>query len=374
MTDNNPNNSGGFINNNGKNPPANRYQQRKKGNGKFFYRKRSPNLQDRNKTGVTETTTQALKRVVKENQMVSVVIPLYNEVESLNELSSKLKQVFDDLQCSWEVIFVDDGSNDGSFDKIRDINRRTNRFKCIKLRKNYGKSAALSVGFRAAKGDIVITMDSDLQDDPNEIPELIGVINSGYDLVSGWKKVRYDPFIKKHTSKIFNYVTSLVSGIRLHDFNCGLKAYKKDVVKSLKVYGEMHRYIPALAYLSGFRVTEKAVKHHARKFGVTKFGANRFLNGFLDLLTVVFTTKFIKKPLHLFGLFGLFSFFAGFVIALYLTVMKVLYNASISNRPLFLAGILFMIVGFQSFSLGLIAEMITKSGHNDEDILIETTL
>src|SRR5690606_9862261 len=176
-----------------------------------------------------------------------------------------------------------DGSTDSSYKKIQEINSKNSRFHCIKFRRNYGKSAALAAGFKEAKGDIVITMDADLQDDPDEIPELIKKLNEGYDLVSGWKKVRYDPFIKKYTSKFFNFVTSKVSGISLHDFNCGLKAYKKDVVKSVQIYGEMHRYVPALAFLAGFKVTEKPVKHHARKYGVTKFGASRFLNGFLDL-------------------------------------------------------------------------------------------
>lgn len=314
------------------------------------------------------------KKLMSPDQMLSVIIPLYNEEESLMELSLSLKKVFDLLRCNYEVIFIDDGSTDSSFEKIKEINKRNSRYHCIKLRRNYGKSAALSIGFKEAKGDIVITMDADLQDDPNEIPELIKEINSGYDLVSGWKKVRYDPFIKRHTSKIFNYFTSKVSGVRLHDFNCGLKAYRKDVVKSVKVYGEMHRYIPALAHLSGFKVKEKVVKHHPRKFGITKFGANRFLNGFFDLLTVAFTSKFIKKPLHLFGTLGILFSVTGFAITLYLTILKFFDNASISNRPLFLVGILLIIVGFQSFSLGLIAEMITKSSHKDEDVFIETTL
>lgn len=305
---------------------------------------------------------------------LSIVIPLYNEEESLQELTQQIKSALDKDISNYEVIFIDDGSSDNSYKIIEEINSNDSRFKCIKLRKNYGKSAALSIGFREAKGDYVITMDADLQDDPREIPEMISILEKGYDLVSGWKKVRYDPFIKKHTSKIFNFVTSKVSGIRLHDFNCGLKAYKKDVVKSLKVYGEMHRYLPALAHLSGFKVTEKVVKHHPRKYGTTKFGANRFLNGFLDLLTVIFTTKFIKKPLHLFGFFGVLSSIIGFFIILYLTLLKFLEGASISNRPLFLVGILFIIVGFQSFSLGLIAEMITRSSHQDEDIYIEKIL
>ena len=307
-------------------------------------------------------------------QTVSVIVPLLNEEESLKELSQKLEAVLGEINSSYEVIFVDDGSTDRSFEKISEIHSSNSRFKCIKFRKNYGKSAALAAGFKAAKGSYVITMDADLQDDPTEIPELIKALQSGYDLVSGWKKVRYDPFIKRNTSKIFNYVTSKLSGIRLHDFNCGLKGYKKDVVKSLKVYGEMHRYLPALAHLSGFKVTEKIVKHHPRKFGKTKYGASRFINGFLDVITVVFTNKYIKKPLHLFGMLGLLSFLSGFLITLYLTYMKFFEGASISNRPLFLVGILFIIIGVQFISLGLIAEMIAKSNAQEEDFLIEKTL
>jgi len=312
--------------------------------------------------------------VVKNNQMISVVIPLYNEEESLKELSFGLEKVFDFLKCNYEVIFIDDGSTDNSFARIKDINRKNQKFHCIKLRRNYGKSAALAKGFKAAKGNIVITMDADLQDDPEEIPDLIKVLNSGFDLVSGWKKIRYDPFIKKHTSKFFNYFTSKLSGIKLHDFNCGLKAYKKDVVKSLNIYGEMHRYIPAIAHLSGFKVTEKTVKHHARKYGVTKFGASRFVNGFLDLLTVVFTNKYMKRPLHFFGSIGIISSFAGFVISLYLIILKFFEGKPLSDRPLFLIGIFLIIVGVQFMSLGLIAEMITKTNIKDDDVLVEITL
>lgn len=343
----------------------------------FFYKKRMQNREgnkDRQNQQDSDLESQELRKLILPEQMLSVVIPLYNEEESLMELSLSLKKVFDLLKCNYEVIFIDDGSTDSSFEKLKEINKRNSRYHCIKLRRNYGKSAALATGFREAKGDIVITMDADLQDDPNEIPELIKVLNSGYDLVSGWKKIRYDPFIKRNTSKIFNYFTSKVSGVRLHDFNCGLKAYRKSVIKSVKVYGEMHRYIPALAHLMGFKVTEKVVKHHPRKFGVTKFGANRFINGFFDLMTVAFTTKFIKKPLHLFGTIGIFFSLAGLLITLYLTIMKFFAGIPISNRPLFLVGILLIIVGFQSFSLGLIAEMITKSAPQDEDIFVETTI
>ena len=317
-----------------------------------------------------------LKRVNQQHQMVSIVIPVYNEDESLMELSFSIKKVFDTLNCNYEVIFVDDGSTDKSYEKIKEIHNKNGKYHCIKFRRNFGKSAALSAGFKAAKGDIVITMDADLQDDPREIPDLIKIINSGYDLVSGWKKVRYDPFIKKHTSKIFNYFTSKVSGIRLHDFNCGLKAYRKEVVKTLKIYGELHRYIPALAHLAGFRVTEKIVKHQPRKYGVTKFGANRFFNGFFDLLTVTFTTKFIKKPLHLFGLLGILSFALGLLLTLFLFVMKTFFTyIPLSSTPVFYVGILLIIVGVQFFSIGLLAEMITRSApQEEENVFIEKSL
>jgi glycosyltransferase involved in cell wall biosynthesis len=317
-----------------------------------------------------------LRKVVLPNQMISVVIPLYNEEESLMELSLSIKRVFDNLRCGYEVILIDDGSTDKSFEKIKEIHNKNGRFHCIKFRRNLGKSAALSAGFKAAKGDIIITMDADLQDDPKEIPELAKIINSGYDLVSGWKKVRYDPFIKRHTSKFFNYVTSKVSGIRLHDFNCGLKAYRKEVIKSIRIYGELHRYIPALAHLAGFKVTEKVVKHQARKFGVTKFGANRFFNGFFDLLTVVFTTKFIKKPLHLFGMLGVLSSVFGFLIMLGLFIVKTFFMyIPLSSTPVFYVGILLVIVGVQFFATGLLAEMITRtSSQDEEDSFIEKSL
>ncbi len=308
------------------------------------------------------------------NKSISVIVPLYNEEESLVELSVSLKKVLDSLRCSWEVYFIDDGSTDASYQKIQEINRVNSRFKCIKFKRNYGKSAALQEGFKAAKGDYVITMDADLQDDPEEIPALIAKLNEGYDLVSGWKKIRHDPFIKKHTSKLFNGVTSKMVGLKLHDYNCGLKAYMKDVVKNVKVYGEMHRYIPALAHLSGFKVTEMVVTHHERKYGSTKFGISRFFNGLFDLVTVLFTTKYIKRPLHLFGFIGVMSFIAGFGILLYLTFMKFIEAVPISGRPLFFVGILFAIVGIQFFSIGLIGEMITKTSVDNDNVIIDKTL
>lgn len=354
---------------------------------RFYYKRKKPiekTTSPENSETKSDTKQSTQKRlpaarhqitnVVRNNQMISVVIPLLNEEESLVELCQKLERVFDSMKCSYEVIFVDDGSTDNSFSRIKEMNRRNNRFRCIRLRRNYGKSAALAKGFKSAKGNIIITMDADLQDDPEEIPELVKVLNSGYDLVSGWKKVRYDPFIKRNTSKLFNYVTSKLSGITLHDFNCGLKAYKKDVVKSVKIYGEMHRYIPAIAYLSGFKVTEKPVKHHSRKYGVTKFGASRFINGFLDLLTVVFTNKYMKRPLHFFGSIGLVTSLVGFIITVYLSIMKIAEGKPLSDRPLFLIGIFLIIVGIQFLSLGLIAEMITKTNLKDDDVLIEEIL
>jgi len=290
------------------------------------------------------------------------------------ELSVTLKKVFNELRCNWEVIFIDDGSTDGSYNKLLEIHRVNNRFKCIKFKRNYGKSAALQEGFKAAKGDYVITMDADLQDDPEEIPALIKKLNEGFDLVSGWKKVRRDPFIKKQTSKLFNLVTSIMVGKRLHDYNCGLKAYVRDVVKNIKVYGEMHRYIPALTHLSGYRVTEIPVTHHERKYGKTKFGVSRFLNGIFDLITVIFTTRYIKRPLHLFGFIGVLSFTCGIGILTYLTVLKFFESTPIEGRPLFFVGILLAIVGAQFFSIGLIGEMITKNSPDNDNVIIDKTL
>lgn len=311
------------------------------------------------------------RRPANNYPLVSVIVPLLNEEDSLQELAQKIENVFSTINYNFEVVFVDDGSTDKSFDVIRNLHRKNPRFHCIKFRRNYGKSAALAKGFRAAKGSIVITMDADLQDDPNEIPELINMINSGYDLVSGWKKVRYDPFIKKYTSRFFNYVTSKLSGIRLHDFNCGLKAYRKEVVKTVRVYGEMHRYIPAIAHLSGFKVTEKVVKHHARKHGKTKFGPGRFLSGFFDVLTLTFTHRFMKKPLHFFGALGMMSSGLGTLISLYLIALKYFEGQSLSDRPLFLGAIFLIIIGVQLFSIGLLAEMMTKYNEKDDDVQIE---
>jgi len=339
---------------------------------KRFYR--PPGSQQRRHLYNQPWKNQQKDRINLANKSVSVVIPLLNEEDSLVELSVALKKVLDALRANWEVIFVDDGSTDKSYSKIQEIHRVNSRFKCIKFKKNYGKSAALQQGFKAAVGDYVITMDADLQDDPEEIPKLIQKIIEGFDLVSGWKKVRKDPFVKKQTSKLFNLVTSIMVGLRLHDFNCGLKAYTKDVVKNIKVYGEMHRYIPALAHLSGYKVTEIPVLHHERKYGKTKFGVSRFINGIFDLITVIFTTQYMKRPLHLFGLIGMLSFLAGFGLLLYLTILKFAESTPISGRPLFFVGILFAIVGVQFFSIGLIGEMITRTSADQEHVIIDKTL
>ena len=297
-----------------------------------------------------------------DNSIISIVIPVYNEEESLPELALQLESELNKVAGNrWEVIFVDDGSTDGSFATIGQIRQRNQRFHCIRFRRNYGKSAALSAGFVEARGVIIITMDADLQDDPKEIPLLIEKLKSCYDLVSGWKKKRRDPITKTIPSKIFNFVTSMMSGIRLHDFNCGLKAYRRDVVKSLKIYGEIYRYIPALAHWEGFRVTEIPVQHHARRYGKSKFGFSRLIKGYLDLLTVLFTTRYFKRPLHFFGTIGSLFSVVGFALDLYLTVEWAMGRTSLSNRPLALFGVALIIVGVQLISMGLLGEMIVKN-------------
>lgn len=295
---------------------------------------------------------------------ISLVIPLYNEEGSLLELYAQIEKIFTDQKISYEIWFVDDGSTDNSLEILKELNRKNKNIKILSFQKNYGKSAALCEGFRNAGGDIVVTMDADLQDDPNEIPRLIEMINSGYDLVSGWKKKRHDPITKTIPSKLFNFATAVLTGIKIHDFNCGLKAYRKKVIKEITVYGELHRYLPVLAHWRGYKVGELVVKHHPRKYGKTKFGARRFLSGFFDLFTVLFLTRYRQKPLHLFGFFGLLSFFAGFLISLYLTILW-LEGKGIGHRPLLFLGVLLIIVGMQSFSIGLIGEMITNSGDDD---------
>ncbi len=297
---------------------------------------------------------------VSNNIDLSIVIPLLNEEESVNELYEKIRLVIGKLNLSFEVCFIDDGSTDGSLDRLKELKQKNPQIKIISFRKNYGKSAALSEGFKLASGNIIITMDADLQDDPEEIPNLIHKIEDGYDMVSGWKKKRNDPLSKTIPSKFFNRITSILTGIKIHDFNCGLKAYRQDVVKEIPVYGELHRYLPVLAHWLGYRVGEIVVRHHARKYGKTKYGIRRFFDGFFDLLTVLFLTRYRQKPMHLFGLLGLITFFLGSSILSYLTILWFM-GPGIGNRPLLFLGILLVIVGMQSFSIGLIGEMITSS-------------
>ncbi len=297
----------------------------------------------------------------EEKRLISIVIPLYNEVESLKELYERIKEVVKANRYSYEIIFVDDGSDDGSLDVLKKLRQNNKNVKIISFRRNYGKSAALAAGFEYAKGDVVITMDADLQDDPYEIPNLLKKLDEGYDLVSGWKKKRYDPITKTIPSRIFNFVVSTLTGIKIHDFNCGLKAYKKTVTQDIKVYGELHRYLPVLAHWAGYKIGEIVVQHHPRKYGKTKFGVSRFLKGFLDLLTVMFTTRYFKRPLHFFGTLGIFIFLFGFGITLYLSLLKIIENISLSNRPLFTVGIMLMIIGIQFISIGLLGEMITRA-------------
>ncbi len=305
---------------------------------------------------------------------LSIVVPLLNEEESLPELEAWIRRVVEKEKYSYEIIMVDDGSTDGSWSVISKLSAANPNIKGIKFRRNYGKSAALNSGFQAAKGEVVITMDADLQDSPDEIPELHRMITKEkYDLVSGWKKKRHDPLSKTIPSKLYNNVVRRMSGIKLHDFNCGLKAYRNPVVKSIEVYGEMHRYIPLLAKWAGFgRIGEKEVIHRARKYGQTKFGMSRLITGFLDLLSIFFVGKFGKKPMHFFGALGTLSFLAGFGILTFLSVKKLIYHEfGIAERPLFFFGILTLIIGTQLFVTGFLAELVSRNGADRNKYLIE---
>ncbi|TNF47384.1 MAG: glycosyltransferase [Bacteroidetes bacterium] len=310
---------------------------------------------------------------------ISVVVPLFNEVESLPELHAWIKRVMDGNSFSYEVVFVDDGSKDGSWGVIQELHEGDHNVKGIKFQRNYGKSAALQKGFEIATGDVVITMDADLQDSPDEIPELYRMImEEDYDVVSGWKKKRYDPITKTIPTKLYNWAARRLTGIHLHDFNCGLKAYKNVVVKSIEIYGDMHRYIPPLAKFAGFnKIGEKVVIHQARKYGKTKFGLNRFLNGPLDLLTVVFMGKFGKKPMHLFGAIGTLMFFVGFGFSFYIGIDKLFFDRSaklIAQRTEFYIALSAMIMGVQFFLAGFIAELIGRNSSTRNVYLIEKTL
>ena len=305
---------------------------------------------------------------------ISVVIPLLNEDESLPELAAWIETVMQSGSYSWEVIFVDDGSSDNSWKIIEELASRNPKFRGIKFRRNYGKAAALNVAFQEASGDVVITMDADLQDSPEEIPELYRMIKQeGFDLVSGWKKKRHDPVSKTIPTKFYNWFARRMSGIRLHDFNCGLKAYRNSVVRSIEVYGDMHRYIPFLAKWAGFkRIGEKVVLHQKRKYGKTKFGLDRFYKGYLDLLTISFTSRFGKRPMHFFGLWGSLLFLSGFCIAFYLAYEKFFHQAfKMTERPLFYFGMLAMILGTQLFVAGFLGELISRNSADRNSYLIE---
>ena len=300
---------------------------------------------------------------------ITLVIPLLDEEESIVELHAWIKKVMAENDYSYEVIFVDDGSKDGSWKVIEGLSKSYPEVKGIRFRRNYGKSAALNRGFDMAKGDVVITMDADLQDSPDEIPALYKKITEdGFDLVSGWKKTRHDPITKTIPSKFFNRVTRRMSGVQLHDFNCGLKAYKIEVVKTIEVYGEMHRYIPVIAKWAGFtNIGELVVQHQARKYGVPKFGLERFINGFLDLLSIIFVSKFGKRPMHLFGLLGTLMFALGFIFSIWLGVDKLFLDKGgslIADNPLFYIALATMVLGTQLFLAGFLAEMIARSSHD----------
>ncbi|MBC7422966.1 MAG: glycosyltransferase family 2 protein [Ferruginibacter sp.] len=308
---------------------------------------------------------------------ISVVVPLYNEDESLPELSAWIERVMLAHDYSYEIILVDDGSDDASWEVIEQLHLQNDNIRGIKFQRNYGKSAALNEGFKAAKGNVVITMDADMQDSPDEIPGLYNMIMvEGYDMVSGWKKVRFDNKLTKNLpSKLFNAAASRSSGIKLHDFNCGLKSYKNKVVKSVEVYGEMHRYIPVLAKWAGFKkIGEKVVEHRARKYGVTKFGWSRFVNGFLDLASIMFMGKFGKKPMHIFGLWGSIVFFVGMCIWIYLFIAKIFYSQfNMTDRPLFYVGIISIVIGTQLFLAGFLGELIARNSSDRNFYLIEKT-
>ena len=315
---------------------------------------------------------------------ISVVVPLYDEVESLPELTSWISRVMDENKFTYEIILVDDGSKDGSWEMIRKLRQHNHNIKGIKFRRNYGKSAALNTGFEAAQGDVVITMDADPQDSPDEIPGLYNrIVEDKYDLVSGWKAKRYDPITKTVPTKLFNAATRKMSGIdNLHDFNCGLKAYRKDVVKNIEVYGEMHRYIPVIAKWAGFtRIGEQVVEHRARKYGKTKFGMSRFVNGFLDLLSIFFVGKFGKRPMHFFGSLGTLSFLAGTICAIWIIVDK-LYNIAhgvkhyrdVTEQPLFYIALVAIILGSQLFLTGFVAELVARSASERNKYQVEEVI
>lgn len=296
---------------------------------------------------------------------ISIVIPVYNEVENVPLLYRKLREDLSSLGRTYEIIFIDDGSTDDTFAKLKEVQANGDHIRIIKFRRNFGKAAALNTAFRQVKGEVVITMDGDLQDDSAEIPKFLDKIDEGYDLVSGWKYPRNDPITKTAPSKVFNKLTCWMTGVNLHDFNCGFKAYKREVTDALHLYGELHRYTPVLANYYGFKIAEVTVRHHPREFGKSKYGAKRVIKGLLDLITVKFLTSYASRPLHVFGVPGILSLLVGFFIGLYLVLLKYLQDIELSERPLLLLSILLILLGLQFFSIGLLGEMITSRGARD---------
>ncbi len=313
---------------------------------------------------------------------LTVLVPAYNEAESLPELAQWIDKVCISSSIDYELIIIDDGSSDNTWEVLRQLSAKNERIRAVRFRRNYGKAAALQTGFEASAGDVVITMDADLQDSPDEIPELVRMVREeGYNIVSGWKKKRYDPFIKRTTSKLYNYTARKFSGIRLHDFNCGLKAYDGEVVRSIEVYGEMHRYIPMLAREAGFKnIGEKVVQHQPRKYGVTKYGFDRFLKGYLDMLTISFITRFGKSPMHLFGTFGTLMFLTGFIMAAYLGIRKLvcihegLRAPLVTDSPFFYIALTVMVIGSLFFLAGFLAELVNRRAPDRNRYLVREKL
>lgn len=332
----------------------------------FFYVKEATAVERQAGYVADESNKTAVEKAI------SVVIPLYNEKESLGTLYEELTSTLDNIGCRYEIIFVNDGSTDGSADILTRLCETDPRVTAIYMRRNFGKAAALTEGFKAASGDIVFTLDADLQDDPKEIPNFLSKLSEGFDMVSGWKFRRLDPISKTLPSKLFNKVASMTTGLKLHDFNCGFKAYKREVIENVKIYGELHRYIPALAFGSGFSVAEIKVNHRSRKFGKSKYGIARFTRGLLDLLTVLFITRYTTKPLHLFGSLGLMLLFAGTVVNIYLAAIWI-GGAAIGRRPLLMLGVLLMILGVQFVSHGLLAEMIARQNKDEKSQVCRIT-
>jgi glycosyltransferase involved in cell wall biosynthesis len=348
--------------------PNQQQGQRKKPYRRYYGNRRKPRTNSAGEQQQGPITIQNFSF-----KKISIVVPLYNEEESLKPLYNEIKKVSKSISSDYELVFADDGSTDKSLSVIKEIARLDNKVRYFSFRKNYGKSAALQVAFKHVTGDAIITMDADLQDDPAEIPNLLRKLEEGYDMVSGWKKKRYDPFIKKYSSRFFNFITRFFSNVKIHDFNCGLKAYRKIVVQNINVYGEMHRYIPVLANWKGFSVSETVVKHHPRRYGKTKFGISRFFKGFVDLITVIFTTRYIKRPMHLFGFVGFLVALIGIVINLFLTyeLLFVHPHPPIANRPIFFLGILTIIVGVQFFAIGLLGEIMVHNSQDEKEYIVK---